>query len=840
MKKGVSIAVATVLTLNLTTLPILGYATESETKNSVRANTENTTASVQPFSLKNSAYLADYEALFKIDSSHIQSIKNNGGIYHKSLLDYAIDGDTTTHWETGKPNSDTFTNEVIFTFNDTEELNRIIYTPRPGGKGFAQQFEIYTSTSEAEDDFTRVTVGEYTSSTNDTIEIQFANTEFKRLKFVFKKANANWAAAGEFSFYKQDQIAEEMNSLFSNNLMAEVSTTYNSPAKIEELEKQIAKHPLSEEYKSQISLAKKIVNGELQTEGRIITAEQRGNMASYAQQTLKMPYGSNSQPTGIAALVGEELTVYVEADSTQPLPQLMFTQQEGSWNAWNRTVNLKPGKNVFTVPAIYTGNVTQGGAVYIINPYTAEQQKKAPVLRFEGGERFPLFKKGDDVAVFKSFLETYQQRLAKDVEAHPEVKDRQLIDVTEIMSDRILFTGTASEAYKQFITNDVNPQTTVSGYDRWIKKLFDFTGFDSSKTVHTPGKIRENIRLMQPYGAMYAAGNHTGIQRSTVPFLFSGDFSKTYPGWGLTHEIGHRMAVGMREYGEVTNNMVSMAMSVEYNALDNRIPYETIYKHVIKENQKSMTAQGLSERLGAFWQLELAHPGYWAELNKLYREQPVSLPEGDYSKQQYLIQYSSQVLEQDLSSYFARHGFTVGDDTKEKTSIYEAPTKIWYLNNSVISYKGHGFTEDAQPQVDLTHAATKNTISLEMDPDNQEHVLGYEIYRDGKLLAFTATNSFTEEITEDATYQVVAYDKKLKALEAVEVHTTQPELSIEHHVTIPVNSAFTPSDYVTAKNSAGDTITDKVSITSNVDTKVPGDYTVTFELPPLSRSSNVA
>lgn len=291
MKKGVSIAIATVITLNLTTLPILSYATESETKNSVRANTKNTTASVQPFSLKNSAYLADYEALFKIDSSHIKSIKNNGGIYHKPLLDYAIDGDTTTHWETGKPNSDTFTNEVIFTFNDTEELNRIIYTPRPGGKGFAQQFEIYTSTSEAEDDFTRVTVGEYTSSTNDTIEIQFANTEFKRLKFVFKKANANWAAAGEFSFYKQDQIAEEMNSLFSNNLMAEVSTAYNSPAKIEELEKQITKHPLSEEYKSQISLAKKIVNGELQTEGRIITAEQRGNMASYAQQTLKMPYG---------------------------------------------------------------------------------------------------------------------------------------------------------------------------------------------------------------------------------------------------------------------------------------------------------------------------------------------------------------------------------------------------------------------------------------------------------------------------------------------------------------------------------------------------------------------
>lgn len=126
------------------------------------------------------------------------------------------------------------------------------------------------------------------------------------------------------------------------------------------------------------------------------------------------------------------------------------------------------------------------------------------------------------------------------------------------------------------------------------------------------------------------------------------------------------MAVGVREYGEVTNNMVSMAMSVDYNSIDNRIPFEKMYSYLIAENQSVMSALSLQERLGAFWQLELAHPGYWSELNKYYRDRSVSLPNGDLSKQQYLIQFSSEVLNQDLSSYFARHGFTVTEETKKQ------------------------------------------------------------------------------------------------------------------------------------------------------------------------------
>ncbi|AWE07805.1 hypothetical protein DCE79_10595 [Lysinibacillus sp. 2017] len=1061
MKKVLSIATAAAMAINIVSVPFNVLAEEVPGQNVVNLAIEeqvNTSskAFVSKFSLQGKDILSAYNEVFKMDNTNIKSIENNGGVYSKSYLKYAIDENLTTHWETGKPNSDTFTNEVVFTFNELTDLNRIVYAARPGGKGYAQEFEVYGSTTDGSDDFTLVTEGEYKGSVGDVIEIKFNRKEFKRLKFVFKKANQNWASAGEFSFYKEDlvtdqmanlftdstkskisddfnslealnklennvkahplyeqfkedienakalvnqqnieattavtntfshyanaqyaeqfrmdydniksihnnaghyssavienavdgkldtywetnkansasfsnevevafkeavtldrvmfgarasdrkgfaeefeiyasqtsqgdtyqlvatgkqtmvaglveakfepttfkrvkfvfkksnqnwatlselafykedEIQDKMNRLFTDTTMSKVVSTYDTLDKINALEAEVKSHPLYETYKEAIELAKQIVKGELVTEGRIIEAEQHGNMVSHAQQKLKMSYGTNNQPTGIVARAGEKITVYVDADAGGPLPQLVFTQQEGSWNAWTNTISLKQGKNEFTVPKIYTGNVTQGGPIYIVNPYTSEQQKKAPVIRFEGGERFPIFKKGTDPQAFKVFLTDYHNRLNADNAEHPDVLDRELIDVVEIVSDRIIFTGTASQAYDAYITKNNDPMGTVNGYDVWINKLFEFSGLDGSSEIHDSKLIRENIRLMQPYGAMYAAGNHTGIQRGTVPLMFN-DFSKTYPGWGLTHEIGHRMAVGVREYGEVTNNMVSMGMSVDYHSIDTRIPYETMYGYLIEENKVSRENTGYFGGLGAFWQLELAHPGYWAELNKLYRERNLSLTNGDLSKQKYLIELSSEVLQQDLSSYFARHGFTVSDETKAVVSKYAAPKKLWYLNNSVIGYEGTGFKASALVDINImrNEEKRKNTLMLDMDKDNTNALLGYEIIRNGKVIGFTSTATFVDQnvdVNENYTYEVIAYDKKLNSLKRVGVKAFQPALSIENQLTLKLQQEFDPMDYVKAVDYQGTDITQDVTVTSNVDTNKKGTYKIVYTI----------
>ena len=777
---------------------------------------------------------AQYAAQFRMDYANIQSIQKNGGHYSNAVIENAVDGNSSTYWETNKSNTSSFSNEVEVTFKESVTLDRIIYGARPSDrKGFAEEFEIYASQTSKGDTYQLVATGKH-SMVAGFVEAKFEPTTFKRVKFVFKKSNQNWATLSELAFYKEDVIQNEMESLFTDATQSEVVSAYNTLDRINALEEKAKSHPLYESYKADIELAKKIVKGELATEGRLLTAEQHGNMVSHAQQVLKMSYGTNNQPTGIAVKAGEKITVYVEADASGPLPQLVFTQQEGSWNAWASSVSLKPGKNEFTVPNIYNGNVTQGGPIYIVNPYTPEQQKKAPAIRIEGGERIPIFTKNTDPEAFKAFLTEYKNRLTADAVAHPDVKERELIDVVEIVSDRIIFTGTASQAYDAYITKNYDPMGTVNGYDYWIGKVFEFSGLDGSSKMHDPKLIRENIRLMQPYGAMYAAGSHTGIQRGTVPFMFS-DFSKTYPGWGLTHEIGHRMAVGVREYGEITNNMVSMGMSVHYQSVDTRIPYETMYGYLIEENKVSRANTGYFGGLGAFWQLELAHPGYWAELNKLYRERNISLSNGDLSKQQYLIELSSEVLQQDLSSYFARHGFTVSDETKENVEKYAKPKKLWYLNDRVIRYEGTGFTKGATVDATILRNEAKqtNTLNFDIDKVNKENLLGYEIIRDGKVIGFTSTASFVDQnvdVNENYMYEVVAYDKKLNTLQSVMVKALQPVLSIEDQLTLKLGQDFDPINYVKAIDYQGADITNDVTVKSNVDVHKKGNYEIVYTI----------
>ena len=140
-----------------------------------------------------------------------------------------------------------------------------------------------------------------------------------------------------------------------------------------------------------------------------------------------------------------------------------------------------------------------------------------------------------------------------------------------------------------------------------------------------------------------------------------------------------------------------------YNKVDNRIPYENeTYKNVISENSNKYSEGGLAENLAVYWQLEMYKPGYWGELNSLYRERNVNLGNENPNnvKMQYLVKFSSEVVGEDLSEYFARHGFEVNEETREETSKYPKPDKkIWYLNNSKVNYKGNGFTQDTNLEV---------------------------------------------------------------------------------------------------------------------------------------------
>lgn len=816
--------------------------TETEPETIMETTAAAVKATISKFDLLNSSNIDDYNEVFKMDNSNIESITNNGGKYFSSTIDKAIDEDFNTHWETGKPNSSSFTNEVVFKLNEETTLNRIVYAARQEstkGKGFAQEVEIYGSLTDEGDDFKLVSSGEYTGSTGDIVEIKFNPTQFKRIKFKFKKAYQDWASASEFMFYKEDKLSDKFDRLFTNGLKNELSEEFNAKEKLQALENEAKGHPLESSFKESLELAKEILNGELRTV-KIITAEQHGDMVEYANKNLKFGFGNNNQPTGISAKPGDVITVYVDADPNKPLPSLVFSQQEGSYANWMRTASLKVGKNVITVPEIpkdslYNHDVTKGGSIYIVNPYTKEEQPKAPVIRFASGDKFPFLTEDTDVEEFKKFLIEYKKAIDEDIVKNPNVLDREVLDVFEFVSDHIVWTGTATGAYEAYIEQGVNPLDTIKSYNKHMEEIFRYYGLDGSNEQNDPKYIRENVRLAQPYGYMYAFTNHIGVQGDVmtnhlIPFEERGG------SWGLTHEIGHKMDVNARLFGEVTNNMLPMHMSAYYNKIDNRIPYEThVYKNVISENSNKYTSGGYFENLAVYWQLEMYKPGYWGELNRLYRERNVNLGSENPTnvKMQYLVKFSSEVIGEDLSEYFARHGFEVNDETREETSKYPKPDKkIWYLNNSKVNYEGNGFTQDTNLEVSLDRVENGIKLTFNVDDNVKPDLLGYEILRDGEVIGFTGTNTFIDtnaDKTKNSKYEVVPYDINLGTGDAVAINSFSSNINIQQSkITLKLNEEFDPMDYVKALTYEGNDITSKVEVTNNVDTSKKGTYQVKY------------
>lgn len=779
----------------------------------------------------------EYSSFFKMDNSNIKGIKNNGRHYASQVIANAIDDNLDTYWETNTYNTNEFTNEVEVEFNEVIELNRIVYGARKSdNKGFAKEFEIYASTTSAGETYQLVATGKH-DKVSGLVEAKFNPTKFKRVKFKFKNSDQNWATLSEIAFYKQDKVADKVESLFTNGLMNKLSEDFNTEEKLQALKDETNGHPLESTFRDSFEIANKILNGKLETV-KVITAEQHGDMVAHANKNLKFGFGNNNQPTGISAKPGDEITVYVDADPSQPMPKLAFSQQEGSFANWMRTVNLNAGKNVITVPDIaidswYNHDVTRGGSIYIINPYTPEEQSKAPVIRFESGNKYPFLTENTNVDEFKDFLIEYKKAIDEDIAKNSNVLDREVLDVFEFVSDHIVWTGTATGAYEAYIEQGANPLDTVNRYNNHMKELFRYYGLDGRNEQNDPKFIRENVRLAQPFGYMYAYTNHIGVQGDVMTGLLVGD-----PGWGLNHEIGHRMDVSARLYGEVTNNMLPMYMSAYYNNIDNRIPYENeVYKNVISENSNRYSEGELAENLAVFWQLEMYKPGYWGELNSIYRERNVNLgnENPDNAKMQYLVKFSSEVVGEDLSEYFARHGFEVNDETREETSQYPRPDKkIWYLNNSKINYKGNGFTQETD--LDVTLSRVENGIKLGFSVNNnvKSDLLGYEIFRDGELIGFTSTSSFVDtnaDMTKNSRYEVIPYDINLGTGDAVSIYSFAPSISIQQgKITLELREEFDPMAYIKGLSYEGNDITSRVEVTHNVDISKRGIYQLKYKL----------
>ncbi|WP_416187391.1 NPCBM/NEW2 domain-containing protein [Clostridium perfringens] len=295
-RKIAAIILATMITnLSATTIDVLAQElnTKNNSKVEVSHDDESRQARVSKFDLYNSDKLDAYNQEFQVSRSNIKSINNNGGKYNSSTIDKAIDGNLETHWETGKPNDANFTNEVVVTFNEITNIDRIVYSARRDsarGKGFAKEFEIYASLTDEGEDFSLVSSGEYTESTRDLVEIKFNPTDFKRLKFKFKKADQNWASAAEFMFYKEDKLNEKFNGLFTDSSMNKVSEEFNTLEKLNAFENELKDHPIYDLYKEGLNNARAILTETSENPTKATLGQITYNLNDDYNNQYRMPY----------------------------------------------------------------------------------------------------------------------------------------------------------------------------------------------------------------------------------------------------------------------------------------------------------------------------------------------------------------------------------------------------------------------------------------------------------------------------------------------------------------------------------------------------------------------
>ena len=146
-----------------------------------------------------------------------------------------------------------------------------------------------------------------------------------------------------------------------------------------------------------------------------------------------------------------------------------------------------------------------------------------------------------------------------------------------------------------------------------------------------------------------------------------------------------------------------------------------------------------------FWQLQLKKDTYWTELETLYRERKQS-PANYQEKKDMLATYSSEILGINLTNHFEKYGFTLSDECKENLKkLPETNEKTWYLNTDAMDYKGNGF-DGVDTGLDVTLIKTKTgaKLSMNINENVKDDLLGYEIIKDGKVIAFTTSSTYID------------------------------------------------------------------------------------------------
>ena len=857
LKRKLSSIIVVALMTNLAATPLTAFAEAINTKEISQESQkttesqeitqeieEATEAKISRFDTYYSNYREAYDKAFRMSNSNIGNVYTNGGyLNYYSTVPNMTDDKLDTYWETKQKTTDSFKNEVIFTLNEETVLNRIAYRSAWNTVGFAEDFEIWASDTVDGNDFTLVAAAK-TTKTADMIEIKFNPTSFKRVKFVFK--NNGTATISEMMFYKEDKTTDSMSRLFTDGTMSVLSDEFSTIEKINALETEVNNHPLKDNYVEKIELAKKVIENPTEYTQGILTTSQRGDSNKEAKEHQIARTTYNLETFGRYVTPGETIKVYVDADASGVMPQLVLGQLANDKNGWTRFYTLKPGLNTITAPSF--DNMAPA-VIYAYNPALPSDQAYAPRIRVEGGTEFPVYYHGvTDPAEYEKELEEYTAKISTDDNDFANgVRDDVYYNVTELVSENNLITTSAAGALqgiKEMKSSNKTVADTMNDWEKLWHEYQSFSGFvegdeDSRNDIYNCIFI-SRVFTKGPYG--WSDWGYTGYNGGTTARRDSGNFKQIVKpfslvdDWLFYHEWGHNINNSATEEVEVTNNLYSAQMRRVFGTGGGGdcIAWDTLYSRF----SGATVSSGYFTNLGMISQpLYYYGTDTYGNAARIARTNPDGILDGLSNNKQRLVITYSLAVGYDLTDFFDGWGYCKATDLmKSKVSNLPKPdVKLEYMNTSGIGYTGEGFTEETNVNIDsfkVNAETNQATITFSVDEKDKNDVMGYEILRDGEVVGYTTNNSFTDENVDadvEYTYDVIAYAKDLTTSKKVSISSKTPTLLSNEKITLKLNEEFNPLNYVNATDYLGAKI-DDVQVVGDVDTTKKGTCEIAYEV----------
>lgn len=526
--------------------------------------------------------------------------------------------------------------------------------------------------------------------------------------------------------------------------------------------------------------------------------------------------------------------------------KLIATQYHPEVSNWQRTViQLKAGRNEVVIPKIGSYAKELGGSLYLqytgakgAYDYTVRVSggTEIPTLNLDGvtGEE-----RASAIQTYVTELETYTGKITglhdtlhknseNDNVNYDYSETECFLNSTEITLENMMYSVPAIATWNSIKSDPVNKLTrAIEAMEQAIDYYYQFKGMNKNAVDNDAYPYtRLNIRYHQMFtGAfMYAGGKHIGIEYGSVGDLFGitpivadekGKYiSGNLSGWGIAHEIGHCINASAYQRVEVTNNMFAQLAKTGDAALsETNANFRTTYDKVYRAVATGTTGHtgDLAVQLAMYWQLHLAYDNdyaykfydsieaqqnglFYARLESYLRDRTKAkfdIPSASGGDQLFM-QAACAAADKNILHFFEAWGFTPDSTTKEYAANYDIePRKIQYIDDDSRLYRlegGSGMSEGTEVTANITNAensrinSNKVNISLGNTNTNENAMLGYEIYRNGKMTAFVPASqtSYTDIVATEnnrtLVYTVTGVDRLLNETTTV----TLPEVKVCH------------------------------------------------------------